>query len=304
MLTLSNVETHYGSSQALFGVSLNIKPAGVSTLLGRNGMGKTTTISSIMNIKSKTSGYVSFNGQDITNLPSFKIAKLGIGLVPEGRQIFPNLTTHENLIATANITKTKNLTWTLEHVYELFPDLKSRAKFMGNLLSGGEQQMLAIGRALLTNPKLLILDEATEGLAPIIREKIWEALRNIRDSGISILIIDKNLKDLLTISDNHNIIHKGKIVWSGSSAQLRSSKEVTKTFLVSNEPSLLIKVLRTFMGSKQLDSQYVSKSSASKSFYCVFRANTDLEFLISGFIRSPRITAGLELKFFAHLSTL
>ena len=231
MLTLSNVETHYGSSQALFGVSLNIKPAGVSTLLGRNGMGKTTTISSIMNIKSKTSGYVSFNGRDITNLPSFKIAKLGIGLVPEGRQIFPNLTTHENLIATANITKTENLTWTSENVYELFPDLKSRAKFMGNLLSGGEQQMLAIGRALLTNPKLLILDEATEGLAPIIREKIWEALRNIRDSGISILIIDKNLKDLLTISDNHNIIHKGKIVWSGSSAQLRSSKEVTETFL-------------------------------------------------------------------------
>ena len=203
----------------------------MSTLLGRNGMGKTTTISSIMNIKSKTSGYVSFNGRDITNLPSFKIAKLGIGLVPEGRQIFPNLTTHENLIATANITKTKNLTWTSENVYELFPDLKSRAKFMGNLLSGGEQQMLAIGRALLTNPKLLILDEATEGLAPIIREKIWEALRNIRDSGISILIIDKNLKDLLTISDNHNIIHKGKIVWSGSSAQLRSSKEVTETFL-------------------------------------------------------------------------
>ena len=151
--------------------------------------------------------------------------------MPEGRQIFPNLTTHENLIATANITKTKNLTWTSENVYELFPDLKSRANFMGNLLSGGEQQMLAIGRALLTNPKLLILDEATEGLAPIIREKIWEALRNIRDSGISILIIDKNLKDLLTISDNHNIIHKGKIVWSGSSAQLKSSKEVTKTFL-------------------------------------------------------------------------
>ena len=231
MLTLNNVETHYGASQALFGVSLNIEPAGVTTLLGRNGMGKTTTISSIMNIKSKTSGSVLFNGQDITNLPSFKIAKLGIGLVPEGRQIFPNLTTHENLIATANFTKTKNLTWTLERVYELFPNLKSRAKFMGNLLSGGEQQMLAIGRALLTNPKLLILDEATEGLAPIIREKIWEALKNIRDSGIPILIIDKNLKDLLTISDSHNIIHKGKIVWSGSSVQLRSSEDVTQTFL-------------------------------------------------------------------------
>ena len=184
-----------------------------------------------MNIKSKTSGSVLFNGQDITNLPSFKIAKLGIGLVPEGRQIFPNLTAHENLIATANFTKTKNLSWTLEGVYELFPNLKSRAKLMGNLLSGGEQQMLAIGRALLTNPKLLILDEATEGLAPIIREKIWEALKNIRDSGIPILIIDKNLKDLLTISDNHNIIHRGKIVWSGSSVQLRSSEDVTQTFL-------------------------------------------------------------------------
>ena len=231
MLTLNNVETHYGASQALFGVSLNIEPTGVTTLLGRNGMGKTTTVSSLMNIKSKTSGSVLFNGQDITNLPSFKIAKLGIGLVPEGRQIFPNLTAHENLIATANFTKTKNLTWTLERVYELFPNLKSRAKFMGNLLSGGEQQMLAIGRALLTNPKLLILDEATEGLAPIIREKIWEALKNIRDSGIPILIIDKNLKDLLTISDNHNIIHRGKIVWSGSSVQLRSSKDVTQTFL-------------------------------------------------------------------------
>ena len=231
MLTLTNVETHYGASQALFGVSLNIKSAGVTTLLGRNGMGKTTTISSIMNIKSKTSGSILFNEQDITNLPSFKIAKLGIGLVPEGRQIFPNLTTHENLIATANITDNKNLIWTLESVFELFPDLKSRAKFMGNLLSGGEQQMLAIGRALLTNPKLLILDEATEGLAPIIREKIWEALKDIRDSGISILIIDKNLNDLLKIADNHNIIHSGKIVWSGTSAQLRSSKEMTEKFL-------------------------------------------------------------------------
>ena len=231
MLTLNSVETHYGASQALFGVSLNVEPAGVTTLLGRNGMGKTTTISSIMNIKSKTSGSVLFNGQDITNLPSFKIAKLGIGLVPEGRQIFPNLTVHENLIATANFAEPKNQSWTLERVYELFPNLKSRTKFMGNLLSGGEQQMLAIGRALLTNPKLLILDEATEGLAPIIREKIWEALKNIRDSGIPILIIDKNLKDLLTISDSHNIIHRGKIVWSGSSVQLRSSEDVTQTFL-------------------------------------------------------------------------
>ncbi len=231
MLTLNNIETYYGASQALFGVSLNIEPAGVTTLLGRNGMGKTTTVSSIMNIKSKTSGSISFNEKDITNLPSFKIAKLGIGLVPEGRQIFPNLTAYENLVATANITKTRKLTWTLDRIYELFPDLKSRSKFMGNLLSGGEQQMLAIGRALLTNPKLLILDEATEGLAPIIREKIWEALRNIRDSGIPILIIDKNLKDLLNVSDCHNIIHKGKIVWSGTSEQLRSSGKIREKFL-------------------------------------------------------------------------
>lgn len=231
MLKLIDVETYYGTSQALFGVSLNVRPTGVTTLLGRNGMGKTTTVNSIMNIREVTSGTILFDGEDITNLASFKIASLGIGLVPEGRQIFPNLTTNENLVATANLTKKTNSTWKVDHVYDLFPELKSRLKLMGNLLSGGEQQMLAIGRALLTNPKLLILDEATEGLAPIIREKIWVALRNIANAGISILIIDKNLNELLNISDNHNIIQQGRIVWSGTTNEFKKNRNISERYL-------------------------------------------------------------------------
>ena len=232
MLTLSNVETHYGSSQALFGVSLNIKPAGVSTLLGRNGMGKTTTISSIMNIKSKTSGYVSFNGRDITNLPSFKIAKLGIGLVPEGRQIFPNLTTHENLIATANTTKTKNLTWTSENVYELFPDLKSRAKFMGNLLSGGEQQMLAISRALMSRPKLLLMDEPSLGIAPILVRQIFQAIGRIsKEEHVTIFLVEQNAFHALRLADRGYVMLNGAVSMTGSGAELLARPEVRAAYL-------------------------------------------------------------------------
>ena len=191
MLSVSDLVTHYGHSQALYGVNLSLDAGEVVTLLGRNGMGKTTTINSIMGIVQKTSGRVQFEGTDISSFPSYKVAKLGIGLVPEGRQIFPNLTTHENLVATAREDISK--VWSVERIYDLFPELAERKYSMGNLLSGGEQQMLAIGRALMTNPKLMILDEATEGLAPLIRKKIWESLDRIRADGLAILIIDKNL---------------------------------------------------------------------------------------------------------------
>ncbi|MBR9768706.1 MAG: ABC transporter ATP-binding protein, partial [Rhodobacteraceae bacterium] len=200
MLTLSNVVTHYGHSQVLNGINLTIKEGQVATLLGRNGMGKTTTINSIMGILPKTSGAVEFDGQNTTHWPSHWVAKLGLGLVPEGRQIFPNLNVHENLIATARQHAQRGQIWDAERVYALFPELATRKSSMGNLLSGGEQQMLAIARALMTNPKLLILDEATEGLAPLIRKKIWESLELIKADGMSILIVDKNLKDLLQIA--------------------------------------------------------------------------------------------------------
>lgn len=231
MLKVSALETYYGTSQALFGMTFEVNSGEVVTLMGRNGMGKTTTVNSIIGIVPPSSGSIEFAGQEVSKLASFKTANLGIGLVPEGRQVFPNLSVRENLVATASNHQKLDDPWTIEKVYAMFPELELRATSMGNLLSGGEQQMLAIGRALMTNPRLLVLDEATEGLAPLIREKIWAALADIRKSGLSILLVDKNLKDLLKLADRHFIVEKGQVVWSGTSAQLSKAEDVQKRYL-------------------------------------------------------------------------
>ena len=231
MLVLDNLTTHYGSSQALFGVNMRLEAGQVATLLGRNGMGKTTTINSIMGIVKASGGSITFDGQELVGRASFKTANLGLGLVPEGRQIFPNLTMMENLVATASNHLGVSDPWTVEKVFGLFPELETRVSSMGNLLSGGEQQMLAIGRALMTNPKLLILDEATEGLAPLVRQKIWAALSEIAGGGMSILVVDKNLKDLLRIAGKHFIIQRGRVEWQGSSAELEGNDEVRQRYL-------------------------------------------------------------------------
>ena len=231
MLQLSQVTAHYGTSQALFGMDLTLEAGQVATLLGRNGMGKTTTINTILGIVRASGGKVLFDGQDVTGWPSFRIANLGIGLVPEGRQIFPNLSVRENLVATASNHLGLAEPWTLDRVFALFPELQGRASAMGNLLSGGEQQMLAIGRALMTNPRLLILDEATEGLAPLIRQKIWAALAEIRATGLSILVVDKNLQDLLRLADRHYIIQRGHVVWAGSGDALRADETARASYL-------------------------------------------------------------------------
>ncbi len=231
MLIINNLTTYYASSQALFGIDLAFGSGEVATLLGRNGMGKTTTINSIMGITPPCNGSITFCEQELVGKAPYIIANLGVGLVPEGRQIFPNLSLLENLIATASNHLNVSNPWTVERVFTLFPELKERRKSMGNLLSGGEQQMLAIGRALMTNPKLLILDEATEGLAPLVRQKIWTALDLIREQGLSILIVDKNLTDLLRIANNNFIVERGRIVWSGSSDELRADRDALQRYL-------------------------------------------------------------------------
>jgi branched-chain amino acid transport system ATP-binding protein len=231
LLAVDKIETRYGLSQVLFGISLAIASGEMVTLMGRNGMGKTTTVRSIMGLTPAMTGSIRFAGKEIGSLPSFRVAKLGIGLVPEGRQIFPNLTTRENLVATAaNFGKAAD-PWTLDKVLELFPRLGERLGNMGNLLSGGEQQMLAIGRALMTNPRLLILDEATEGLAPLIRAEIWSCLSRLKAAGQSILVIDKNVEALTRIADRHYIIERGKVVWSGNSAELAARPDVQHQYL-------------------------------------------------------------------------
>jgi branched-chain amino acid transport system ATP-binding protein len=231
MLRISDLTTHYGSSQVLFGIDLHVEAGQVVTLLGRNGMGKTTTINSIMGIVPATGGSIDFKGTELVGRASYKTANLGLGLVPEGRQIFPNLTLWENLVATSSNHLNISNPWTVKRVFELFPELETRQTSMGNLLSGGEQQMLAIGRALMTNPKLLILDEATEGLAPLVRQKIWTSLELIRERGMSILVVDKNLKDLLRIADRHYIIERGKVVWSDTSDALHKAKDIQHRYL-------------------------------------------------------------------------
>src|SRR5437588_9530457 len=228
LLQLSNIETAYGRSQVLFGISFDIAAGEMVTLMGRNGMGKTTTVRSVMGLTPARSGSILFGGREIAALPSYRIAQLGVGLVPEGRRIFPNLTVRENLIATA---AAKNSAWTLERIHTLFPRLAERAGSMGNQLSGGEQQMLAIGRALMTNPQLLILDEATEGLAPLIRAEIWQCLSRLKEAGQSILIIDKNAKAPLRIADRHHLIERGRVVWSGSSHELGRAPELQHRYL-------------------------------------------------------------------------
>ncbi|MBR0961830.1 ABC transporter ATP-binding protein [Bradyrhizobium japonicum] len=231
LLDVDGIETCYGLSQVLFGLSLSIKPGEMVSLMGRNGMGKTTTIRSIMGLTPARAGSIRFAGGEVRQLPSYRIAKLGVGLVPEGRQIFPNLTVRENLVAAAADRFNSNNPWTLAAIYVLFPRLAERASNMGNQLSGGEQQMLAIGRALMTNPKLLILDEATEGLAPLIREEIWSCLSLLKSRGQSILVVDKNVDHLARICDRHYIIERGRTVWSGTSNELMAEPDLQHKYL-------------------------------------------------------------------------
>ena len=231
MLKVNSIETAYGSSQVLFGLSLEVQEGQVVTLMGRNGMGKTTTVRSIMGQARAHGGSITFNGVEITKMEDYKIAQLGLGLVPEGRQIFPNLTVRENLVATAHNRSVSNDPWILEKVLELLPGLAQRRDAMGNQLSGGEQQMLAIGRALMTNPKMLILDEATEGLAPLIRKEIWKCLEGLRARGQSIMVIDKNVDVLTRIGDQHYIVERGRVVWQGNSDELNANNEIKHQYL-------------------------------------------------------------------------
>lgn len=231
MLEINGLETAYGQSQVLFGMELNVGKGEVVTLLGRNGMGKTTTLHSVMGLVPSRSGNIRFQGQELRELPSYQIAKTGLSLVPEGRQIFPNLTVHENLVATASNRSQSENPWNLDRVFDLFPRLPNRIHHMGNQLSGGEQQMLAIGRALMTNPKLLILDEATEGLAPLIRNEIWNCVGSLKSAGQSILLVDKNIDALTRIADRHYIIEKGKVVWDGTSSELQGDQDLQHRFL-------------------------------------------------------------------------
>jgi len=231
LLEVDRIETRYGLSQVLFGMSLAVGTGEMVTLMGRNGMGKTTTVRSVMGLTAALAGSIRFAGREIRGLPAYRVAKLGIGLVPEGRQIFPNLTARENLVATAVERNGAPAAWTLPKVYELFPRLEARQGNMGNQLSGGEQQMLAIGRALMTNPRLLILDEATEGLAPLIRAEIWQCLARLKSEGIAILVIDKNVEALTRIADRHYLIERGRMVWTGTSAELAAFPEIQHRYL-------------------------------------------------------------------------
>ena len=229
LLSVSQLAAGYGEQQVLFGVDLDVGYGEAVSLMGRNGMGKTTTVRSIMGLTPARAGTIRFMGQDIRGLPSYKIAKLGIGLVPEGRQIFPNLSVRENLVATA--AARNGGAWTLDKVYELFPKLAARENNMGNQLSGGEQQMLAIARALMTNPRLLILDEATEGLAPLIRAEIWRCLAQLKALGLAILVIDKNVGALMRVADRQFLIERGRVVWSGTSRELAAAPDVQHRYL-------------------------------------------------------------------------
>jgi branched-chain amino acid transport system ATP-binding protein len=228
---MREVETAYGTSQVLFGVHLEIKPGEMSTLLGRNGMGKTTTVRSILGLTRPSKGSIAFRGQRIEREAPDRIARMGIALVPEGRQIFPNLSVREHLLAFVQNRAGRADPWTPEKVFNLFPRLAERSENMGNQLSGGEQQMLAIGRALVTNPHLLVLDEATEGLAPLVREEIWRCLARLRGSGLTILVIDKYVERLVKLADRHTIIERGRVAWHGSSAELDADRSLWHRYL-------------------------------------------------------------------------
>jgi len=231
MLSVENISTFYAASQVLFGMSLEAGEGEVVTLMGRNGMGKTTTVRSILCFTPARSGRIMFDGQRTDTWPSYKVAQAGIGLVPEGRQIFPNLSVHENLIATAANRRNIADPWTIERVYELFPRLAERRTHMGNQISGGEQQMVAIGRALATNPKLLILDEATEGLAPLIQEEIWRILETLKAQGQAILVIDKDIEALMALADRHYFVQNGQVGWAGTTEELRTQPDVIEKYL-------------------------------------------------------------------------
>ena len=231
MLEVRGLQTAYGRSQVLFGIDLDVRAGEVVTLLGRNGMGKSTTVRSIMGIVEPRAGTIRFEGKPLERLPSYRIAQSGLGLVPEGRQVFPNLTVYENLVATAANRRGVQPAWTLERVFQLFPHLRERRGNYGNQLSGGEQQMLAIARALMTNPRLIILDEATEGLAPLIRVEIYRSIAELKAQGLSILVIDKDVRALTRVADRHYVLEKGRVVWHGSSAELAASGDIQRKYL-------------------------------------------------------------------------
>jgi branched-chain amino acid transport system ATP-binding protein len=230
LLEVHAIAAAYGAAQVLFDVSFAVGEGEVVTLLGRNGMGKTTTISTVMGLMPAMAGRVSFAGKRLDGAPPYRVAQAGLGLVPEGRQIFPKLTVEENLVATA-AARFGPPRWTLASIYDMFPRLAERRRNMGNQLSGGEQQMLAIGRGLMTNPKLLILDEATEGLAPLIRSEIWSSLKRLKTEGQAILLVDKHIDALLKLADRHIVIEKGRVVWSGTSAALADDPSLRRRYL-------------------------------------------------------------------------
>jgi branched-chain amino acid transport system ATP-binding protein len=231
MLELYGVTAHYGPIQALFGMSLQCEAGRMTTLIGRNGMGKSTTVKTILGIIPASCGRIQFCGEAINGLPAYEVARRGIGLVPEGRQVFPNLTVYENLVATAANSSGRSTGWSVPRVIDFFPALGDRLKQMAATLSGGEQQMLAIGRALMTNPKLLILDEATEGLAPLIRQEIWLRLEELRNTGLTILLIDKNIDEFIHIADYHVIIEKGEVAWQGNSPSFAQDASLKSRYL-------------------------------------------------------------------------
>lgn len=231
ILEVSGLEACYGSSQVLFGLDLQIRAGEVVTLLGRNGMGKSTTLRCLTGWMAPSQGRIRFAGQDVTGWSADRIARLGLAIVPEGRQIFPNLSVREHLQAFAGNRSGASQLWDVERVFELFPRLRERASNMGNQLSGGEQQMLAIGRALVTNPKLMILDEATEGLAPLIREEIWRCLDRLREAGQTILVVDKYVRRLIRLADRHSILERGRVVWAGDSAALDADHGLWQRYL-------------------------------------------------------------------------
>jgi branched-chain amino acid transport system ATP-binding protein len=231
MLRLKGLQAAYGTNQVLFDVVLEIGEGEIVTLLGRNGMGKTTTVRTIMGLLRPRSGILHFADRDIAGTAPETIARLGIGLVPEGRQVFPALTVEENLIATAANRLGHPRPWTLARIYDLFPPLCERAWHMAGTLSGGEQQMLAVGRALMTNPRLMILDEATEGLAPLVRAEIWRCIETLKAERQSILLIDKNINVLKRIADRHYILEKGRTVWSGTSDDLSRDASVAARYV-------------------------------------------------------------------------
>ncbi len=231
LFRVEELKAGYSGSQVLFGVSLTVDRGEVITLLGRNGMGKSTTIKCLTGILHPENGKVLIDGKDYAGAASYQIARAGVGLVPEGRQVFPTLSVRENLLATASIRNAGSNPWTLSRVFDLFPRLRERSGQLAGKMSGGEQQMLAIGRALMTNPRLLVLDEATEGLAPLIRQEIWNCLSALKAEGLALIVVDKNIRPLLPLADRHYVLEKGRIEWTGSSEQLSASQDIVARYL-------------------------------------------------------------------------